>query len=381
MDPIVVVGSGLAGYNTVRELRRRDKRSALVMVTADGGEYYSKPSLSNAFAERRSPADLVLDTPARMSASTGARILTRTRVERIDVPQRRIRWDGGELAYSKLVLALGATAMRPRLAGDAAAELLSVNSLADYTVLRARLEGAGRVVVLGAGLIGCEFANDLAAAGLAVEVVEMAAQPLPRLLPADAASLLARRLAAIGVIWHFGAAAARLDHAGNAYRVTLDNGRILEADVVLGAIGLAPNVALAREAGIRVARGIVVGRHLETSAPHVFALGDCAEVEGHVLPFIEPISHAARALGATLAGKPTPVRYPAMPVRVKTPACPTIVAPALPGTAGGWRCSPCEDGMRSDFRDAKGALLGFALNGAAVGEMPVLSRELPALLA
>jgi rubredoxin-NAD+ reductase len=382
MDPVVVLGSGLAGYSTLRELRRRDKHAPVVLVSADDGAYYSKPALSNALAEGRSPLSLVLDPPERMAASTGARIVTRTQITAIDAPARRVCWQGGALAYSSLVLALGATPLRPRLEGDAAEALLFVNNLQDYAALRACLERARRVALLGAGLIGCEFANDLAGAGIAVDVIEMTAQPLPRLLPPQAGALLAARMEAIGVRWHFGAAARALDRAGAAgFRVALSDGQAVEADLVLCAIGLVPNVELARAAGLRVERGIAVGRSLETSVPGVYALGDCAEVAGQVLPFIAPIRHAARALGATLAGTLTEVCYPAMPVRVKTPVCPTIVASPPPGAAGVWQCEACEDGMRSLFRGPDGALLGFALNGPAVSEMPALARELPALLA
>jgi rubredoxin-NAD+ reductase len=98
-----------------------------------------------------------------------------------------------------------------------------------------------------------------------------------------------------------------VDGQGDALRITLDDGDVLTADLVLSATGLRPNCALAQATGIKTNCGIVVDRHLQTTAPDVYALGDCAEVEGLVLPYIMPITHAARALAATLAGKPTPL--------------------------------------------------------------------------
>ncbi|HEX6007220.1 MAG TPA: FAD-dependent oxidoreductase, partial [Burkholderiales bacterium] len=158
-------------------------------------------------------------------------------------------------------------------------------------------------------------------------------------------------------------------------------GETLQADLVLSAIGLKPKTDLAHAAGLSIRGGIIVDRTLATSDPSIHALGDCAEVDGRVLPFVMPIMHAARALAATLAGKPTPVAYPAMPVLVKTPACPTIVAPPPPGAAGEWVVEHSADGVKSLYRDRAGKLLGFALNGAATAERAKLARELPAVLA
>jgi rubredoxin-NAD+ reductase len=163
-------------------------------------------------------------------------------------------------------------------------------------------------------------------------------------------------------------------------RVSLDNGSQLEADIVLSAIGLKPRTQLAQTAGLEIKRGIVVDHLLETSAPNVYALGDCAEVSGMVLPFVMPLMHAARALAATLAGDPTSVRYPAMPVAVKTPACPTVVSPPPANASGEWRDSISADGVKSLFADASGRLLGFALNGTATVERASLTRLLPPVL-
>src|SRR6185295_6964404 len=135
-----------------------------------------------------------------------------------------------------------------------------------------------------------------------------------------------------------------------------DDGTMLTADVVLSAIGLRPNCELAQAAGLAVNCGIVVDRNLLTSVPDVYALGDCAEVGGLVLPFIMPITHAARALSATLAGKPSPLTYPAMPVLVKTHACPTIVSPPAPGAAGEWQVTQDPEGVRSLYVGPSGNL-------------------------
>jgi rubredoxin-NAD+ reductase len=381
MDPIVILGSGLAGYNVARELRKLDKSAPLTVTTADGGEFYSKPMLSNALTKRQAPEAIPLNSAEQMAQQLGATVRARTRVTAIDVATHRLTIGDEALAYSKLVLALGAAQIRVPIGGDAAASVMTVNSLDDYARFRAAVEGKKRVAVIGAGLIGCEFANDLAASGYEVEVVDIAAQPLPRLLPPAGGALLREKLAAVGVVWHFGTGVNTVDRDSGAYRVALGDGSVIRADIVLSAIGLKPELELARAAGLGTARGIVVNRYLETSAAGVFALGDCAEVESLVLPFVMPIMHAARALGATLAGNRTAVSYPAMPVLVKTPACPTIVAPPPPAATGEWRIETAPDSVKSLFVDASGKLLGFALNGAATSERAKLMKELPPVLA
>jgi len=381
MNPVVILGTGLAGYNTAREWRKLDRETPLAMITADGGEFYSKPMLSNALGSNKTPQSLPMSSAEQMAQQFNATVRTRTQVTAIDTGRREVRIGGEGLAYSKLVVATGAEQIRLPLTGSAAGRVLSVNSLDDYARFRAAIADKKRVAIIGAGLIGCEFANDLAATGRGVEVIDIAGQPLPRLLPPEGGALLRDKLAAIGVTWHLGTGVKSVDSANDDVRLTLDGGATIEVDVVLSAVGLRPKLDLARAAGLEVNRGIVVNRHLETNAQGVYALGDGAEVEGHVLPFVMPIMHAARALAATLAGKRTAVTYPAMPVLVKTPACPTIVSPPASGAAGQWKIERIGGGVKAVYVDGAGKTLGFALNGAATAERTTLARELPPVLA
>jgi rubredoxin-NAD+ reductase len=316
-----------------------------------------------------------------MAAQLKAIVRARTAVTAIEPAAKRVRVGEEALEYSKLVLALGAGQVRLPLAGDVAKRVLSVNNLDDYARFRGTLAGKKSVAIIGAGLIGCEFANDLCGAGFRVDLIDIADQPLPRLLPDAGAAMLKERLAAAGVNWHLGTAVKTLGSDGGAFTITLADGTVLAADVVLSAIGLRPACGLPQAAGLKVNAGLVVDRHLQTSAPDIYALGDVAEVEGLVLPFIMPITHAARALAATLAGKPTPLTYPAMPVLVKTPACPTIVSPPPVGAAGEWRITQEPDGVKSLFVDDSGRLLGYALNGKATAERAKLTPQLPPVLA
>ncbi len=381
MAPIIIIGSGLAGYSTARGLRRLDSATPLLVITADGGEFYSKPMLSEAFAAGKTPEMLPTSTAVQMAEQLKAIVRPHTRVTAIEPELNRVRIAEEALEYSKLVLAIGAEQLRLPLEGNAIDRVVSINSLDDYARFRGTLAGRTTVAIIGAGLIGCEFANDLSGAGYKVDLIDLADQPLPRLLPAAGAALLKEKLQAGGVNWHLGTSVKAVNDDGDGLKLALASGATITAGIVLSAIGLKPKTELAQATGLGINRGIVVNRYLETSAPHIYALGDCAEVEGLVLPFIMPITHASRALAATLSGKRTAVTYPAMPVFVKTPACPTIVASPANGAPGEWQVTQEPDSVKSLFVETSGRLLGFALNGKATAERARLTPQLPPVLA
>jgi rubredoxin-NAD+ reductase len=378
MHPIVIVGSGLAGYTLLKEIRKRNAAVPVTLVTADDGAFYSKPNLSNALATGRTAAALASASAEKMAADQNATVLTHTRVTAVDTQRQRVRVENGEIEYSQLVLALGADPFAHGLAGSGAADVLMVNDLADYAAFRSAIDGKKRITVLGGGLIGCEFANDLVHAGFAVDVVHLGEWPLERLLPVEAGRRLADSLAALGVNWHFGRTGKSIERTAEAYSITLDNGETVAADVVLSAIGLKPRTQLAQAAGIKVGRGIQTNGLLETSAPQVYAMGDCAEVEGLNLPYVQPLMVQARALAATLTGTPTPVVYAPMPVMVKTPAHPVAVLPPRIGAAGGWKVECSDTGICALHTDDAGRLQGFALTGSETGRRNALAKELAA---
>lgn len=393
-EAVVIVGSGLAGYNVARELRKADAAVPIVLVSRDHAGFYSKPMLSNALASKKTPATLVTKSAEKMAEEVQLRVLAHTSVTSVDTAARTLTLSSGEvLPYRDLVLALGADPIRIPLQGDAADTVLSVNDLDDFARFAEQLDTAAggqpvqRVAILGAGLIGCEFANDLLHRAIQPTVLDLAERALPRLLPPEASARLQAKLQEGGARFRFGVGAVAVNKAasGPGLVVTLSDGSTLETDLVLSAIGLKPRTQLASDAGIAVGRGIQVNRQLATAVPHVHAVGDCAEVEGHLLPYVLPLMAQARALAATLAGKPTPVTYPAMPVVVKTPAWPTVVCPPPAQAPGQWQVVETEEAIEARFlgagADGNEQLLGFALQGKAVTQRQALAAQVPAVLA
>ncbi len=376
MNPIIVLGSGLAGYTVVRELRKLNKGIPITLVSRDSGDYYPKPMLSNAFAQNKDAASLVLTRAADMAKQLNINLLAETEVHAIDRIGKQLDTTAGMLAYDKLVLALGADPIRIPLQGDAAHEVMSVNDLADYARLRVALGAAKSIVIMGGGLIGCEFANDLATAGYAVSVIDPGSYPLASLMPEQAGKQLLQPLADLGVTWRFGTSVQRMDKAAKGYALTLADGSTMQTDLVLSAVGLRPRIQLAHDSGIAVNRGIAVNECLCSSDESIYALGDCAEIEGRVQPFVLPIMHAGRALARVLNGEATKVQFPAMPVVVKIPAHPVAVSPVARDAVGTWQEMASGQGVKMGFIDALNNLTGFVLTGEYAGERNEMAKRL-----
>jgi len=377
---IVIIGSGLAGYTVIREIRKLDKTAPITLITREPGYFYSKPMLSTALAGKKDAAQLISTPADGMETQLEITILSETNVSAINTNAQTLQTSKGELPYGKLVMALGADQIRLPLEGNAAGEVLTVNDLEDYTRFRKAITGKKNIAILGAGLIGCEFANDLVLGGYEVDVIDLSAQPLGRLLPEQAATELQAKLSEAGVRWHLSTTVQSVNRSGDILQITLASGHCVTSDVVLSAVGLKPRLDLAKAAGVNTGLGIQVNRELETSVTNVYALGDCAEVDGLVLPYVMPIMQAARALAPTLIGQRTALSYPAMPVMVKTPALPTIVSPPAKGANGAWKTIPFEGGIEARFESPEGKLLGFALMGTATAQRTALTKELPPIL-
>ncbi len=379
--PLVIIGTGLAGYNLAREWRKLDSETPLLLISADDGRSYSKPMLSTGFGKDKDADALVMAEPGAMADQLKAEVRTHTRVTGIDPGHKRL-WIGEEaVPYRDLVLAWGAETLRVPVAGNAQDAIFPINDLEDYARFRSAAAGKRRVLILGAGLIGCEFANDLSLGGFQVSLVAPCEQVMPALLHPAAARAVQSGLESLGVNFHLGPTLASLDRVGDGLDAHLSDGSRIACDLVVSAIGLRPRTDLAAAAGLQINRGVMVDRQLRTSHANIYALGDCAEVEGLNLLYVMPLMSCARALAQTLNGTPTAVSYGPMPVTVKTPVCPLVVSPPPRGSQGEWQVEGSGADIKALCLGSGGELLGYALTGSAVQEKLALNRQLPALLA
>jgi rubredoxin---NAD+ reductase len=363
---IVVVGSGLAGFGVLRELRRLSPDARLTLVTLEDGHFYSKPALSTALAKGKTAETLVTSSAGKMIAQLKLDARIGREAESIDRNGKAVCTTGGPIPYDKLVLAMGATPFRPEIEGDAAHRAISVNRLDHYAYFREQLPDGARVLIMGSGLVGTEFANDLISNEYQVTVVDMLPLPLAQLVPPAVGENVRDALAGEGVKWHLGRKVVAINYKRDSkgYVATLDDGRSIEADLVLSAVGLLPNVALASEAGIDVGIGIKVNQYGQTSDPDIYAIGDCAEYQHGVTAYVTPIMAAARGIAPSVLGTPTEIRFPPLAVQVKTTLFPINLLPPSRDCVGEWhRTESDENGEKHLFIDDGGVVCGYVLTG------------------
>ncbi|MBF0257019.1 MAG: FAD-dependent oxidoreductase, partial [Gammaproteobacteria bacterium] len=352
---------------------------------ADGGEAYSKPGLSTAVARRQQADELIQKDAASLALEFNCEIHTRTRVTAIDRRRRRLSLEAGrgaeQLDYDKLVLALGADARVFPTEGSETLDIATVNDLDDYRRWRERIGDQGRILLIGAGLIGCEFANDLGSVGFQVNVVDPAPWPLARLLPQVMGEMLVDALQQTGCRFHLGRKVVRYLSSASGPIAQLDDGTRIAFDHALSAVGLAPRTQLAKAAGLETGAGIITDRQMRTSDPHIFALGDCVQTDVGPLPFIAPLLAQVSVLADSLSKQHASLQLPALPVLVKTPALALVVCPPPPGSSGDWQLEiSAAQSAKALFCDPEGNPLGFALCGEQTQQQKELAKTMPYLL-
>ncbi|MDW1913918.1 MULTISPECIES: NAD(P)/FAD-dependent oxidoreductase [Vibrio] len=365
-DPIVIIGSGHSGYQLAAALRAQSETVPITVFTADDGALYSKPALSNALVMNKDGDALQSESALEWESRLNIRVYPHTRVEQIDRANSTLHTSIGKHAYSRLVLATGASPIEIPIEGDRS-WVMSVNDLVDYRRFRAELQDKKRIAILGDGLIGCEFANDLIESGYEVTVIGLGQWPMERLIPQQLGESLQSALADRGVQWALQDSITRIEpRSASSAVLHLNSGKQIEADLVLSAVGLKPNVSLAERAGLEVGRGIKVNQFGQTSDESIYSLGDCVETEQGWQPYIAPINQMIPSVAKSLLGDITPTSLTPTPVIVKTPILPLTIFPVAAEEQGQWYIENQADELTAAFYSPEGAMLGFALLGRKV---------------
>ena len=333
----VIVGAGHAGWAVAEALRALDPALPITMVTSCNGDRYLKPELSIAMSRGYTRETIVRESANDAAQRLSVRLLPETFVVGLTPSLHQLRTTRGTLHYSDLVLAMGA---QPALFPALPAQLCwRVNELSAWTALHQKLNaGPKRIVIVGAGMVGCELADDFVRAGHQVVLLDLQSQPLAFLLPPEACERLRVGLQQAGVDFAGAVQVASVSVAQDgSKRVTTQCGRTFEADEVVAATGLVTDARIAKGAGLTFERGVVVdAKTLQTSAPGVFALGDCVSIDGAPCRFIEPISKQANAIAhAILNIEYSGYAHTQPVIRLKTKSIPMVLH-GLPVPEGVW---------------------------------------------
>jgi nitrite reductase (NADH) large subunit len=370
-ERLVVVGNGMAGCRAVQELLKREPdRYEIVIFGAEPRVNYDRIMLSPVLAGEKTYEDIIINDEA-WYRDNGITLHAGRKVEAIDREAKVVRAEGGlEVSYDKLLLATGSDPIRLPLPGADLKGVVAFRDLDDVdAMVAASAKPGSQVVVIGGGLLGIEAAYGLARRGMGATVVHLMDVLMERQLDASAGFLLTEAMAQRGVETVLGANSDEIvGENGAVTGLKLKDGRTLPCDLLVMAVGIRPNTALAKAAGLEVNRGVVVDDNLRTSDPAVFAVGECVEHRGQVYGLVAPIWEMCKALGDTLAGGDARYEGSVLSTRLKVSGVDVFSAGRFAGGEG------CEDIV---FRDAgrgvykrivleEGKVAGAVLFGDAV---------------
>ncbi|KAA0512645.1 NADH:flavorubredoxin reductase NorW [Enterobacter vonholyi] len=373
---IVIIGSGFAARQLVKNIRKQDASVPLTLIAADSMDEYNKPDLSHVISQNQRAEDLTRQTAGEFAELFNLRLFPYTWVTDIDAAAHVVKATEKTWQYDRLVLATGASAFVPPIEGREL--IITLNSQQEYQASETGLRDAQRVMIVGGGLIGTELAMDFCRAGKSVTLVDHAASILSSLMPAEVSSRLQHHLTDMGVHLLLKSQLQSLSKTEGGIRAVLDRNRSFEVDAVIAATGLRPETALAHRAGAEIQRGVKVNSYLQTTQPDIYALGDCAEINGQVLPFLQPIQLSAMYLAKNLLGGSAPLKLPAMLIKVKTPELPLHLAGETQRQDLNWKITLEQQGMVAHGVDNEDQLRAFVVSEDRMKEAFALLKLLPA---
>lgn len=391
MSHIVIIGSGHAGLTLAREIRLQDADCKITLLSKESICAYYKPNLSKALSSGKTADQLVMKTAATLSAELNVDCISLVEVIDINAEKQECHYQSIEalsssnkiittLHYDKLVLAMGASPIKLPSSIVKTDKVLHINNLDDYRLFRQELAGKKSVAIIGAGYIGCELASDLSSQGIKVSVIDRGAWPLSRAVPEALGSVIQDAMTAQqDISWFLGKTLDSIEEINNKFMVKLSSETLLEVDMIISAIGLKANTDLAKQLGAKTSLGIQVDAFSQTSIKNVYALGDCAEYQEKLLPFIAPITLAAKCLAKTLTGEISKLTLPANAVPVKISACPTVICPSS-DSRGIWEVQGSGSDLEAHFLNEFGELTGFALTGSATSRKAELLKTCKGLV-
>lgn len=303
-EPLVIIGNGMAAARFVDEMAKRALgRYAIAVIGDEPRLAYNRVLLSSVLAGEATSEEIELK-PSAWWRDRGVTLTYGCAANSIDLGERTIHLaNGGAVPFSKVVIATGSSAIRLNVPGADLPGVHTFRDSRDVDMLLKLAREKARVVVVGGGLLGLEAAYGLAKAGSKVTLLHLMDRLMERQLDAPAAALLKRLVEGKGIEVLLGANTKQIAGEGVVQAVELSDGRVIAAEAVVFAAGIRPNIALAKDAGVPVNRGIVVDDQLRTGHDDVFALGECAEHRGTCYGLVEPAYEQARVLADHLAGR------------------------------------------------------------------------------
>ena len=277
---VVIVGAGHAGFQVAASLRQHGFKDRVCLINDEGHLPYQRPPLSKAYLKGTGGPDSLMFRPEKFFHDQTIELIG-DRAVAIDRAAQKLKLASGAfLDYGHLVLATGARNRLPDIPNANLPNVRYLRILDDSEDLRKRIAASKRVVVIGAGFIGLEFAATARIKGLEVDVLELANRVMARAVTAEVSEYFQARHAEAGVRIHLGVMATAIEADGDKVTgVSLSDGRHIPADLVVVGVGVLPNVELAKEAGLPTASGIIVNDHLLTRDPNISAIGDCCLFE------------------------------------------------------------------------------------------------------